>query len=517
MSDSMSSFVNEIGTRHEKSLGLLTTRFVSLLQDAKDGILDLKAADSLAVRQKRRIYDITNVLEGIGLIEKKSKNSIKWLGAGPGCNTREITDQLLALKEELIELENKEMELDQHFSWAKQSIFNIMDDSNNKSYSWVKHSDLVDLYPEKTLLLIQGPTGIQFDFSFPDQPTTSSTSTPLARPLLAEAITNSDKAKYALYLKSRNGPIEVSLINDKLEIAPSLYCDEPEPGPSEDFDNPTIRQIADLHRNPDQALTDEQMEGLLMDFIKQETEEDEPMNEPSGDEHDQDDGDNQEEEEEEDNIEEDVDEEEGEHDTRIEPQLDNEEETEMEVEPKEKPQVSTSRPSSLPLRQLSPRKAAQRHLFIQPRRGAQSVEVEKPPAKGRTSSSKPSSVINRKVKEKSSKAKEVAPSASPTRETRARGRTRAYVARGAKKPQEPKGKNKPSSETSPSHDIENHPVEYPDPPRQPNFVPLKPKGLIADILQPLVKLSPPPNGRDYYFNLHQDEGVIDLFEIPDQS
>ena len=38
----------------------------------------VKAADQLAVRQKRRIYDITNVLEGIGLIEKKSKNSIQW-------------------------------------------------------------------------------------------------------------------------------------------------------------------------------------------------------------------------------------------------------------------------------------------------------------------------------------------------------------------------------------------------------------------------------------------------------
>ncbi|GAB5584074.1 transcription factor E2F5 isoform X2 [Prionailurus iriomotensis] len=68
-------------SRHEKSLGLLTTKFVSLLQEAKDGVLDLKAAaDTLAVRQKRRIYDITNVLEGIDLIEKKSKNSIQWKG-----------------------------------------------------------------------------------------------------------------------------------------------------------------------------------------------------------------------------------------------------------------------------------------------------------------------------------------------------------------------------------------------------------------------------------------------------
>lgn len=30
-------------SRHEKSLGLLTTKFVSLLQEAQDGVLDLKA------------------------------------------------------------------------------------------------------------------------------------------------------------------------------------------------------------------------------------------------------------------------------------------------------------------------------------------------------------------------------------------------------------------------------------------------------------------------------------------
>ena len=41
-------------------------------------VVCVQAADTLAVRQKRRIYDITNVLEGIGLIEKKSKNSIQW-------------------------------------------------------------------------------------------------------------------------------------------------------------------------------------------------------------------------------------------------------------------------------------------------------------------------------------------------------------------------------------------------------------------------------------------------------
>ena len=53
---------------YDSSLGLLTKKFVSLIQNAKDGTLDLnKTAEVLEV-QKRRIYDITNVLEGIRLI-----------------------------------------------------------------------------------------------------------------------------------------------------------------------------------------------------------------------------------------------------------------------------------------------------------------------------------------------------------------------------------------------------------------------------------------------------------------
>uniref|UniRef100_H2LYW2 E2F/DP family winged-helix DNA-binding domain-containing protein n=2 Tax=Oryzias latipes TaxID=8090 RepID=H2LYW2_ORYLA len=62
-----------------KSLHLLTTKFVQLLEEAENGELDLRHAFSaLAVGQKRRIYDITNVLEGIGLIRKLSKNHVKW-------------------------------------------------------------------------------------------------------------------------------------------------------------------------------------------------------------------------------------------------------------------------------------------------------------------------------------------------------------------------------------------------------------------------------------------------------
>ena len=64
--------------RPETSLGTLTKKFCDLLHSSPDGVLDLnEAADTLKV-QKRRIYDITNVLEGVGLISKASKNHIRW-------------------------------------------------------------------------------------------------------------------------------------------------------------------------------------------------------------------------------------------------------------------------------------------------------------------------------------------------------------------------------------------------------------------------------------------------------
>ena len=44
--------------------------------------MDLNMTAKLLEVAKRHIYDITNVLEGIGLLEKCSKNTIKWKGSG---------------------------------------------------------------------------------------------------------------------------------------------------------------------------------------------------------------------------------------------------------------------------------------------------------------------------------------------------------------------------------------------------------------------------------------------------
>ncbi|XP_023951628.2 transcription factor E2F4 [Bicyclus anynana] len=146
--------------RYEKSLGLLTTRFVSLLQKAKDGVLDLKVAtDLLAVRQKRRIYDITNVLEGIGLIEKRSKNSIQWKGASPDCKTSEIGTKVNKLRKEINLLEEHEQLLDKQVHWIEQSIKNVMDDTDNESLTYVSEDDIKKCFEGDQIFVMEAPLG----------------------------------------------------------------------------------------------------------------------------------------------------------------------------------------------------------------------------------------------------------------------------------------------------------------------------------------------------------------------
>jgi len=189
-------------SRFEKSLGLLTTRFVNLLQEAEDGILDLKvAADTLNVRQKRRIYDITNVLEGIGLIEKRNKNCIKWKGAVAGENTQEASDRLSVLQEEINRLDQHEKMLDQHKTWAQQSIKNILEDVSNYQLAYATHNDICSSFSGETLLAIQAPSGTQLEVPRPE-------------------IVPGRPPKYQIHLKSDSGQIYVLLVNKEADSEP---------------------------------------------------------------------------------------------------------------------------------------------------------------------------------------------------------------------------------------------------------------------------------------------------------
>lgn len=210
-------------SRQEKSLGILTTRFVNLLQEAPGGLLDLKtAADTLAVRQKRRIYDITNVLEGIGLIEKKSKNSIQWLGAGPGCNSTEMTEKLMQLKEELKELQQQETQIETYYKWCKQSVDNLTDDKTNKLNAYVTDQELLEAFQNQTVLVVQAPVGTLLEVPVVEPPpqghlthtitnnTTNSNSTSTAND---DNSISKKNIRHRIHIKSNNGPVNITLVH----------------------------------------------------------------------------------------------------------------------------------------------------------------------------------------------------------------------------------------------------------------------------------------------------------------
>ncbi|XP_075090775.1 E2F transcription factor-like E2FF isoform X4 [Nicotiana tabacum] len=69
-----------IYSRKEKSLGLLCSNFLKLCdREGVDSIGLDNAADQLGV-ERRRIYDIVNILESVGVLSRKAKNQYKWNG-----------------------------------------------------------------------------------------------------------------------------------------------------------------------------------------------------------------------------------------------------------------------------------------------------------------------------------------------------------------------------------------------------------------------------------------------------
>ncbi|XP_043698309.1 transcription factor E2FA-like [Telopea speciosissima] len=194
---SPSNTLTPVGTcRYDSSLGLLTKKFIKLIKRAEDGILDLnKAADILEV-QKRRIYDITNVLEGIGLIEKKLKNRIRWKGldvSRPG----EVDDDVSILQAEVEKLSMEERGLDDRIREMQESLRDLSEDENNQKWLFVTEEDIKGLpcFQNETLIAIKAPHGTTLEVPDPD-----------------EAV-DYPQRRYRIVLRSTMGPIDVYLVS----------------------------------------------------------------------------------------------------------------------------------------------------------------------------------------------------------------------------------------------------------------------------------------------------------------
>ncbi|KAJ1628990.1 hypothetical protein T492DRAFT_132957 [Pavlovales sp. CCMP2436] len=183
--------------RYDSSLGLLTKKFVSLIQNAEDGVLDLNLAATALNVQKRRIYDITNVLEGIGLIEKKSKNNIQWNSKGMGLTSSgELKSELDKLKNTVSELEGQIM-LDDYILLMQNTLRELSEDEDNAQFAYCSHDDVRNLQCMQgdTLIAIKAPSGTTLEVPDPDEE--------MEYP----------NRRYQIFLKSNCGPIDIFLVS----------------------------------------------------------------------------------------------------------------------------------------------------------------------------------------------------------------------------------------------------------------------------------------------------------------
>uniref|UniRef100_A0A672K551 Transcription factor E2F6-like n=1 Tax=Sinocyclocheilus grahami TaxID=75366 RepID=A0A672K551_SINGR len=96
---------------------------MQLLHTAPNGVLDLNEVTRKLGTRKRRVYDITNVLTGIQLIKKMSKNKVQW-----------IDFSVAKTKADLLHLKSTEEALDWLIKDCAQQLFALTDLKDNAEY-----------------------------------------------------------------------------------------------------------------------------------------------------------------------------------------------------------------------------------------------------------------------------------------------------------------------------------------------------------------------------------------------
>ncbi|CAL8285157.1 unnamed protein product [Lota lota] len=220
-------------TRYDTSLGLLTKKFVGLIAESPDGVLDLNWATEVLEVQKRRIYDITNVLEGVQLIRKKSKNNIQWMVGGVFEGGSGGGEKARALRRELGDLERAERALDDLIHSSSTQLKQLTELKENQRYpshqmlrpsvcvSVSMHVSLPFLYgllfSKAVVCVILDSVSCTLGYvTYQDirSITSLQDQTVIAVKAPAETkleVPESSGGSLQIYLKSKNGPIEVYL------------------------------------------------------------------------------------------------------------------------------------------------------------------------------------------------------------------------------------------------------------------------------------------------------------------
>ncbi|KAJ8383262.1 hypothetical protein AAFF_G00222750 [Aldrovandia affinis] len=153
-----------------KMQGRLTMRSMDLLSSAPDGIVDLNEAARVLGARKRRVYDVTNVLDGIQLIKKRSTSQIQWVGSVP---VNELSGQWKEkLREELLDLSAMEEALDELIRDCAQQLYFLTDLKENAEYPSTSPQLYIcgiEAFQEQVVIAIKAPEETRLEVPAPKE------------------------------------------------------------------------------------------------------------------------------------------------------------------------------------------------------------------------------------------------------------------------------------------------------------------------------------------------------------
>ncbi|GAB2234874.1 hypothetical protein Droror1_Dr00004143 [Drosera rotundifolia] len=233
--------------RYDSSLGLLTKKFINLIKHAEDGMLDLNQAAEVLEVQKRRIYDITNVLEGIGLIEKRLKNRIQWKGLDAARPSEDYED-FASLQAEVESLSIQERRLDEQIREMQERLGELSQDEDNQKWLFVTEEDIKGLpcFQNETLIAIKAPHGTTLEVPDPDE--------------AADFL----QRRYSIVLRSTMGPIDVYLVSQFEEKFEEINTAEAHPNPDGDSEH-SQNVASDTNMNEEVPVQGQEPQRLCTD------------------------------------------------------------------------------------------------------------------------------------------------------------------------------------------------------------------------------------------------------------
>uniref|UniRef100_A0A3B3ZB92 E2F/DP family winged-helix DNA-binding domain-containing protein n=1 Tax=Periophthalmus magnuspinnatus TaxID=409849 RepID=A0A3B3ZB92_9GOBI len=177
--------------RVDKALGLFAQMFVKTLRSTPNGILDLKDAVTLLGMSKRRIYDITNVLDGISLIKKVSKNLVKgW--------PMEVTDEglkrLVCEENKLDDLIKNTKHQSRCYLKRAQNGDVFLDFFITLAYLTYEDIQSLPLFEDQVVFVIRAPPETKLEVAHP-------------------------KEDFQLHINSDSGPVDVLVCSDEVDVS----------------------------------------------------------------------------------------------------------------------------------------------------------------------------------------------------------------------------------------------------------------------------------------------------------